>query len=237
MRLPRPVDGSTTLQTDATPMHTSALRRCSMGSSVRETLATPRRAFSTRLAAEERQRVRSVFGDPEQRFQPIAERLVAAVVQAHDAELVGRGHARRRTCARSSESAACCRGRRRCRRAAARSIAAATPAAGDVAPTASNVFSSTALPVLFDLKVLLLQARHRAVVVIQHDDVQFDQVLRLLLRRDDRRRRSHPARAPRPRPAGASEPHHLHDHALLAPAVELGVEHLFPRARDRARRP
>ena len=47
-----------------------------------------------RLAAEERQRVRSVFGDPEQRFQAIAERLVAAVVQAHDAEFVRRGHAR-----------------------------------------------------------------------------------------------------------------------------------------------
>ena len=138
-----------------------------------------------RLAAKERQRVRPVFGDPEQRLQPIAERLVAAVVQAHDAELVRRGHAR-------DEHARDRLNRQRVAGADAAVVeqqhdgALGTPAAGDVGHGIERLqFDGAA--VLLDLKVLLLQAGHRPVVVIEDHDVQLDEVLRLLLRRDDRR--------------------------------------------------
>ena len=46
------------------------------------------------------------------------------------------------------------------------------------------------MPILFDLKILLPQSGHRAVVAIEHDGVKLHQVLGLgglILRRDDRR--------------------------------------------------
>ena len=184
-------------------------------------------AVLDRLPTEKRQRVRTVLGNSEQRFQPIAERFVAPVVQPHDAEFVGRGHARdehardrldRQRVAGADAAVVEQQHDRSLRRPGRRGVGHGV-----------ERLQLDEMPVVLDLKVLLLEPGHRPIVVVEDDGVELDQVLRLLLiLRRDRRRRSRRDDGDRQHSAVASQPHHLHDDALLAAAVELRVEHLFP---------